>query len=196
LIDPAFASRFFESIAPIDPARRSAIAADDVHVGLLAGEPREMDDLQRVLTSAPEFSRLVMGVPAGPAEAQSTWSGLPEGKGYDDKFVFGVYAGDEMVGCADVIRAFPDATTAHIGLLLIVEAYQGRGLGAAAYRIIESYARDWPGCLRMRTGVVRTNARVLPFWHAMGFAETGETKPYRYSRIESEIVILAKRIAP
>ena len=154
-----------------------------------------MDDLQGVLASAPEFMQRVTGVAGGPAEALTTWSGIPEGKGYDDKFVFGVYAGDEMIGCADVIRAFPDPSTAHIGLLLIVEAYQGRGFGAAAYRIIESYARDWPGCLRLRLGVVRTNARVLPFWHAMGFVETGELKPYRYNRIESEVVILAKRIA-
>jgi len=39
---------------------------------------------------------------------------------------------------------------------------------------------------RWRISVVRTNDDVLPFWHRMGYAATGEIKPYRYDHIRSE----------
>jgi len=166
-----------------------------VTIRLLAGERSEMLELQRVLESVPTYSHRVTGAPAGPADAQSTYSILPEGKGYEDKFVFGVYADEIMVGCADVIRAYPDETTAHLGLFLIAEAHQRRGIGGKAYRQVERFARNWEGCARMRLGVVRTNASVLAFWRHLGYAETGEVKPFRYGDVVSESIIMTKDLS-
>jgi GNAT superfamily N-acetyltransferase len=108
-----------------------------------------------VLEGAPGYCNRVMGAPAGPAEAQSTYSVLPEGKTFDDKFLFGIYAGDEMVGCADVIRDWPRPGTSIIGLLLIAEAHQGRGHGRAAYDELEKIIQGWG----VRAAVVRNNDR-------------------------------------
>jgi GNAT superfamily N-acetyltransferase len=160
---------------------------------LLVGERDEMLALQRVLEDASTYAERVTGAPPGPADAQSTYSALPEGKGYEDKFVFGVYEGEEMVGCADVIRDWPRAGTAHIGLLLIAERHHGRGHGRAAYHAIQQEVQTW-GARRVRIGVVRTNEHVLPFWKKLGFAPTGEVKPYRYGPVVSEVLILEKGI--
>ena len=37
-------------------------------------------------------------------------------------------------------------------------------------------------------------AEVLPFWLRLGFADTGERRPYRYASVESELLILSKRV--
>jgi GNAT superfamily N-acetyltransferase len=165
-----------------------------IRVRALRGERREMAELQRVLQGAPGYCNRVMGAPAGPAEAQSTYSVLPEGKTFDDKFLFGIYAGDEMVGCADVIRDWPRPGTSIIGLLLIAEAHQGRGHGRAAYDELEKIIQGW-GAKRVRAAVVRNNSQVIPFWERIGFKATGEVKPYRYGAVVSEAIIFEKAIA-
>jgi GNAT superfamily N-acetyltransferase len=168
---------------------------NQVTIRLLEGERSEMEDLQRVIEEAPTYAQLVTGVPPGPADAQSTYTILPEGKSYDDKFVFGIYHGGKMVGCADLVRGHPTPRTAYLGLLLISEKHQRRGIGRVAFRLLEDFVRSWGTCDRIRLAVVRTNAQVVPFWEALGFDATGEIKPYRYGSVASESVLFEKRLA-
>jgi len=151
-----------------------------------------MAELQAVLEACPTYAQRVTGLPVGAADAQSTYTVLPEGKSYDDKFVFGVYLGRRMVGCIDLIRGYPDPATALIGLLLIAEPYQRKGIGNTAYRLLESEIRGWRTCSKVRLGIVRTNEAVTPFWQSLGFTPTGEVKPYRYGPVISEVVIFDK----
>lgn len=166
------------------------------HVTLreLNGERAEMADLQRVIEAAPRYAQLVTGVPPGQADAQSTYSILPEGKSYDDKFVFGIYLDDRMIGCVDLIRGYPNTSTAYLGLLLIAEPFQRRRFGGAAYEQVEAAILGWHSCNRVLLAVVRTNGQVIPFWQKLGFSPTGETKPYRYGSVVSEHVFLAKAL--
>ena len=168
---------------------------DVVTIRLLHGEPVEMREFQRVLEEAPTYAHRITGVPAGRADAQSTYTVLPQGKSYDDKFVFGIYRADEMVGCVDLIRGYPDFATALLGLVLVSEKRQRQGIGRSAYVLIEQFIRDWRTCDRIRIGVVRTNEAVLPFWTHLGFGPTGEVKPYRYGSVVSETVVLEKRLS-
>jgi GNAT superfamily N-acetyltransferase len=160
----------------------------------LAGEAREMADLQRVMEAAPGYAALVTGGPPGRADAQSTFTYLPDGKTYDDKFVYGIYLDDRMVGCVDLIRGYPDEATAFLGLVLISEPFQRRGLGSAAIRAIERIVWSWGSCNRIRLSVLRVNDQVVPFWTSLGFEATGETKPYAYGAVASEHVLYEKRL--
>jgi uncharacterized protein len=159
---------------------------------LLTGEPEEMAALQRVIEGAPVYTQRITGYPPGPADAQSLMTGCPPDVEHADKFVWGITREGGMIGCADVIRGWPSADTAHIGLLLLTESYHGRGLGRRAYEAIEAQTRRWPPVRTLRLAVVATNAQVLPFWHRMGFTETGEVRPYRYDKLTSESIILTK----
>ena len=98
---------------------------------LLRGEPPEMAALQCVLEMAPAYYQSMTGAPPCGALAQSIFTALPPDKTYDDKFVWGLYAGDAMIGCVDVIRGYPVRDKALIGLLLLAEHWQRRGLGRA-----------------------------------------------------------------
>ena len=163
-----------------------------VSLRLLEGDPSEMAELQHVFESAPKFAELVTGVPPGLADAQSQYSILPDGKTYDDKFVFGIFFGNEMVGCADIIRGYPGPTIAMLGLLLIAEIFQRRGIGRAAYAELENRIRAWGTCDRVRIGVIESNAPVIPFWQKLGFERTGESRPYRYGSVASECIYFEK----
>jgi ribosomal protein S18 acetylase RimI-like enzyme len=112
----------------------------------------------------------------------------------DDEDLLGIYENGEMVGCADVIRGFPDPTKATIGLLLIAEPHQGRGVGRAAYRQVEERIVYWGSCSEIALGVVRTNEQALAFWSKVGFVPTGTAKRYSNGSVSSELVLLAKRL--
>lgn len=166
-----------------------------IAIRALEGELNEMSELQRVVESAAGYYERVTGVPPGPAEAQSIYTVLPEGKDYADKFVLGVFEGEAMVGCADLIRGYPVRATATLGLLLIAESRQRRGIGARALRLIERLALEW-GCERMRIGVVRSNDQAMPFWLHQGFEPTGERRAWHQGCVASEVVLLEKSLSP
>jgi hypothetical protein len=84
----------------------------EIQIRELRGEPEDMAEFQRVLEGVPDYFERVMGGPPGPAEAQSDYTLLPEGKSYADKFVYGIFRKGAMVGCADVIRGYPTDDTA------------------------------------------------------------------------------------
>ena len=144
---------------------------------LLTGQRAEIAALQRVLEAAPAYFLTVTGLPPGDAEAQSTFTVLPPGKSYSDKFLWGLYAGESMIGCADVIRGYPVREKAVLGLLLLAEPWQHRGLGSAFAALIEQVIGAWPEIERLRLGVAVSNTAALAFWRNLGYRETGEVKP-------------------
>jgi len=143
---------------------------------LLRGEPAEMAALQCVLEAAPAYYQSVTGAPPCGALAQSMFTALPPDKSYDDKFVWGLYAGDAMIGCADVIRGYPVRDAAVIGLLLLAEPWQRRGLGRAFATLVENAIVTWNEISTLRLGVAVSNPGAQVFWRQMGYLETGETK--------------------
>lgn len=136
-----------------------------------------MRALQSVLEAAPSYYLAVTGLPPGPAAAQSTYTALPPGTAYDSKFVWGLYAGEVMIGCADVIRGYPSRNKAVIGLLLLAQSWQRRGLGRAFAALIEQAAGGWPEIEHLRIGVSTSNTGESAFWHQLGYRDTGEVKP-------------------
>ncbi|HSS71362.1 MAG TPA: GNAT family N-acetyltransferase [Casimicrobiaceae bacterium] len=160
---------------------------------LLTGQPAEMAALQRVLEAAPDYFERITGAPPGGAEAQSTFSALPPNKTYADKFVWGFYEGEAMIGCADVIRGYPVPEKAVIGLLLLAQPRQRRGLGRAFAALVEQAIAAWPEIERFRIGVVASNTSALAFWRKLGYSETGEVK--ENPEFVREVMVLEKPVA-
>ena len=152
-----------------------------------------MAALQCVLEAAPAYFQTVTGAPPRGALAQSTFTALPPDKTYADKFVWGFYSGDAMIGCADVIRGYPVAEKAVIGLLLLAEPWQRRGLGRIFAALIEQAIATWPEITVLRIGIVATNTGALAFWRKQGFAATGEVKPVA-SGFVAETIVLERRL--
>ena len=177
----------------MDRDQSIAINAEPLTLRQLTGAIDEMTALQRVLEAAPAYFETVTGLPPGNAEAQSTFSALPPDKHYDDKFVWGLYAGDQMIGCADVIRGYPVRAKAVIGLLLLAERWQRRGFGRAFALLIEQVIAGWPEIATLRLGVIERNASALTFWRKLGYVETGEVK--NDPAFASNVVVLEKALS-
>lgn len=94
----------------------------------------------------------------------------------------------------DCLVGFPTKDKAHIGLLLLNENYQSQGLGKLAYINLESYLRQFPSISKIRLAVVNTNNKVLKYWEKMGFHLTDEVKPYSNKLINSEALIMDKKL--
>jgi diamine N-acetyltransferase len=135
-----------------------------------ATSEQDRRDVQSVHEGAAAFIQLVEGQPPAPTAAEELFAALPPGKTHGDKFVFGFYLDEQPIGCADVIRGYPEQEVAFIGLLVFVEAVQGRGFGPTALQEIYRIAASW-GCRRIRLAVVDVNTRAFAFWQREGFTE-------------------------
>ncbi len=162
---------------------------------LSPGDPGAAQVLQQVLEGAPGYSRRITGADPGPGDGAAVLNTLPPGVDHQDKFVFAVVCDGDVVGCADLVRGWPDPTTAHLGLLVITDVHAGRGLGRAAVEELQALARTWPEITTLRLAVVATNAVVLPFWTRTGFDDTGQRHPYRQGDHVSESLILTKPLS-
>lgn len=159
-------------------------------------DPTDLARLQAVLVQTPGYYHRIQGAPAGPDEAHTTCTELPPGKTLDDKRVYGVSLGEELVGCVELILGYPTDEVVMLGLLLIAEPHQRKGLGRQACEAVEDLCRGWPGVHRVRIAVVETNAVVLPFWTRMGFTRTGENHSYTAGQVHSTVCVLEKDVAP
>jgi RimJ/RimL family protein N-acetyltransferase len=119
---------------------------------------------------------------------------LPSGKDYDDKRAWGLYAGADMIGCADVIRAYPVRDKAVIGLLLLAENWQRRSFGRSFALLVEQMIAVWPEITTLRIGVVEQNVGALAFWRKLGYVETGEVKAADQAYL-GRVVVLEKPLA-
>lgn len=158
------------------------------------GAPADRAALARVLAAAPGYHLAVAGRLPGPAEADELLAACPPGVEPGAKQVFLVETEAGPIGVIDYVRGFPRPAVGMLGLLLLAEPWQGRGLGKAAYRELEARVRAGAGITRMRLGVVRTNPRALPFWQGLGFVATGEVKPHQAGTVASEVLVLEKAL--
>jgi myo-inositol-1(or 4)-monophosphatase len=142
-----------------------------LHTGSYTIRPLDSDDgeaLQALCERATDYFELVMGRPPGPAEAQSLYMALPEGKTYDHKLLLGVFHDIKLIGVVDLIRDHPHPGTWTLGLLLLDPLHRGRGLGRAIVHALEDWVRQ-QGATKLRIDVARQNVRALHFWRHLGF---------------------------
>ena len=99
----------------------------------ITGVKSERESLLKIFETAPTYHQNISGQTVNPCEAQKNFSALPAGIGPEDKFFFGIYLGNRLIGCVDLIRGYPDRKTAMLGLLLLSEEFQSKGFGAIAY---------------------------------------------------------------
>lgn len=139
--------------------------------------PENAARTQRVLEAAPEYERLVTGNDVAQNAGEEFLTELPPGKTHADKATFIVRCEGEDVGVIDCIRAWREVGFAHIGLLLIAEVHQGRGVGRMAMNALQEWlAANWSETHTLRIGVIENNVAAFAFWKKLGFVDTGERR--------------------
>jgi ribosomal protein S18 acetylase RimI-like enzyme len=139
-----------------------------------AASGEDLAALQAVLAGAPGYHELVDGVPAPPDAAADL---LAEAEADVERVLLLLWpaAGGPAAGLLDVQLHWPEPDAAHVRLLLLREAVQGRGLGREATSGLEEVLRR-EGFRALRLAVTGPNAEARAFWERIGFAPV-ETRP-------------------
>lgn len=145
------------------------------------------DALQELIDADPGYSRRADGRDPEPGDARGLLRGAPPGVDPEDKVVLGAFEGPRLVTVVDLVRGWPTAGTALVGLLQVHTNHQGRGLGRTVHDLsLEWLTRNWPEIQLVRAVVVAPNStHADPFWHALGYRPQGTPVPYAGDRVRT-----------
>jgi ribosomal protein S18 acetylase RimI-like enzyme len=101
--------------------------------------------------------------------AVTTYIALPEGKSYDDKYLFGVWSADErLVGAIDLVVDYPHVDVWTVGLVVLAIDERGRGVGTRLMDWLMVIARG-EGAHSVRIAPRQDNSRCAHFLRGLGF---------------------------
>lgn len=114
---------------------------------------------------------------------------LPPGKNKSDKLYIGYFDGVKLIAILDLIVNYPKEKTAWIGLFMMDNQYQGRGIGTALIEECCMYLKEL-GFVYVSLGYVKGNPQSEAFWLKNKFINTGrESKQDEYT-----VVIMQRKL--
>jgi ribosomal protein S18 acetylase RimI-like enzyme len=130
--------------------------------------PGDEEAVQAVLEAAPGYHELVDGAPPASRAGADL---VADADADADRLLLLLWpgTGGAAVGLLDLQLHWPEPGAAHVRLLLLREALQGRGLGREATRGLEEALRS-DGFQALRLSVTGENAGARAFWERIGFA--------------------------
>ena len=100
---------------------------------------------------------------------------LPAGKTKKDKFYIGFWDDKELVAILDFVLSYPEMKTIFIGLFMVHQTYQGKGLGSEIIKeAFQVFSKDYQ---RVRLAYVKGNSQAQYFWEKQGFLPVGKVVP-------------------
>lgn len=181
-------------------ALTALLASTPGYFAACGGEPG-VDAARAIIETRPP------GVPAQAKRVRGLWGSVPQLPAAQSAshqelssrggvaLAGGRLPGMGLFGVVDVVRGWPDASAAHIGLLLIREDQQGRGLGSALLARVDKEISRWAEIERTTISIVEANAQVAKhFWRAHGFTPTDHVSDYELPPVTSTARRWEKRI--
>ncbi len=124
-----------------------------------------------------------------PDDCDSFFYDLPPNKTIEDKYLYGVFDKNLLVGAIDIISNYPKQGEWIIGLLLLHPNTRGIGLGKEIHNLIIKLVKK-EGAEALRVGVVEQNKDALYFWHKIGYKQTKITEARKFGIKESKVVLM------
>jgi RimJ/RimL family protein N-acetyltransferase len=141
-----------------------------------------VDALQAVYRATPGYWQMY-NLPSSPAgQAARDLQAATETPG---RYLLGIVqrlvaddptAGAELIGLVDLRLDWPAEQVATLGLIMVAEPYQRRGVGAQTWRLLRPWLADTARMARARLAVEQFNTGALHFFTRLGFALTGEAR--------------------
>lgn len=150
----------------------------------------DIDALFQLMQQAPKFSLLCERRLATRADAQESLLELPPNTPRESKLMGGYWFNDQLIGCIDLIKSYPEPNVAFLGLLMFAESMQGKGLGAHALAHVYQIAQSWQ-CSQLRLAVIERNEPAMKFWQRHGFREIYRKQNRRYT---SDVVVMQRAV--
>jgi RimJ/RimL family protein N-acetyltransferase len=151
--------------------------------------------VQSILDRAPGFYLKVDGAAHIPNMAKREIQGTPLKKSPTyEKYFLVVYLDSKPMGVLDLHKDHPKKGETYIGLLLLDETYQQKGLGRKVYQMTEDYCRHELGAHKLILGVSDDND-VTGFWKKMGFTHNGSDYIWKGVHKETNVREMEKAIS-
>lgn len=155
---------------------------------------KHADALAEHFERCSDYFESVLGHPPGPAERQSTFIALPEGKTYEDKFTFVFLFEGKVVGDLDLIRDYPEPGEWWLGILLLDPSIRSMGLGRDILEAFSSWVAA-NGGRAIRLAVASRNTEALRFWLKLGFVEIERRADFPLGAWSDDLIVLRRPIA-
>lgn len=87
--------------------------------------------------------------------------------------------GAQLVGLLDFRLEWPEKGVVYIGMLMVADPFQRRGIGSSAWHLLEEWLVTETPTERARLAVEQFNPGALSFFGSLGFELTGEARRMR-----------------
>jgi RimJ/RimL family protein N-acetyltransferase len=143
-----------------------------------------VDALQQVYRATPGYWQMysLPSSPAGQAERDLQAAQETPGRtlmGIVQRTADDGTSAPEMIGMIDFRLHWPDEGTVYVGLMMVAQPYQRRGIGSQAWRLLEPWLAGPAQITKARLGVEQFNPGALQFFQHLGFTLTGESNRVR-----------------
>lgn len=152
----------------------------------------EHDELRDLFMGCEDYVLMSEGRRPSSVQVEELLRDLPPDRTVADKHVLGIRRKQgRLVGVVDVVRGYPVASEWYLGLLLLLPAERGRGLGERVYRAVEAWSRQ-QGAVAMWIAVFEQNRSGRLFWERMGFSAQN-SRSVRVGELDTVAVRMVRR---
>lgn len=157
--------------------------------------PDRADTVQEIYNHSPIYFQRVEGTDPLPGMGLKDILDVPPKKSSDYiKLPVLINENDVPVGYADLHVNYRSQGIAYLGLLILKDSVQNKGLGRRAYLEIESLLKNKFGVAKVYLGVSNHN-QVQGYWEKMGFKANGFTYKWAGEKVESTVTEMEKVIS-
>ncbi len=161
---------------------------------LLTWDEDQILQLQKCFEETPQWAGRFEELPLRSDYARDIRRYLPDGTTYADKFTFGIYFENRIIGCADIYRHCPNRSVATLGLLVVSEKFQRKQIGSAAYAFVENEVRKWQGIESVVCWINKESESQAPFWEKLGYRFLEKSEPFLWNGRETSSLKFAKSL--
>lgn len=161
---------------------------DEYFIKLLSCDDEK--NIQALCERCFDFSMLIEGRLPQKHAGREILFDLPPNKELKDKYVFGVYAGNNyLIAVIDLIKDYKVHGEWTMGLMMIDPNNRGNGLGKKLHEYVKTWVYESQGKI-LKIGVVEENYRAYKFWREIGYMEADRVKA-KYGNKEHTVIIMS-----
>ncbi|EDX83292.1 acetyltransferase, GNAT family [Synechococcus sp. PCC 7335] len=150
--------------------------------------------LQSLYEQCTEFALLTDGQSPPSTAARDEFEALPDGKTTQDKYIFGLFDKNDLIGMIESIRHYPDNQTWWLGLMMLSPEQRGKGLGSELYQAFETWVTAQE-IKQVSLSVVEANKLGLQFWKSLGFEVVKKMEPQQFGNKTHAVYVMSRPVA-
>ncbi|MGX4685412.1 GNAT family N-acetyltransferase [Vagococcus sp. JNUCC 83] len=140
-----------------------------IHIRLLDGNNEaDLAIFKEFLLSTKDYFTDYLTVEPTEQQVKNFFTELPPKTSPSQKYVYGIFDRDRLMGFIDWVEDFPQKETGTLGYFVLAEEYRGSKLAQELYNALEKTVSD-TGTKKIRLSFVEEDKRATRFWEKQDF---------------------------